>query len=147
MTSAPSSTDCWNGSTRKASVPKSLDKRKKISVEARKILMHQGWPGNIRELENTLRRAAVWSDGATISVDDVKESLLSMTAARRPADGVLNQSLAQGIDLQSIISEVATHYLRRAMQAAHGNKSKAAELVGLPSYQTLTNWLRKYDVG
>jgi DNA-binding NtrC family response regulator len=128
-------------------VPKSLDKRKKISVEARKILMHQGWPGNIRELENTLRRAAVWSDGATISVDDVKESLLSMTAARRPADGVLNQSLAQGIDLQSIISEVATHYLRRAMQAAHGNKSKAAELVGLPSYQTLTNWLRKYDVG
>lgn len=121
-------------------------RRKKISVEARKILMHQGWPGNIRELENTLRRAAVWSDGGTISADDVKESVLSMTAARKPADGVLNQSLAQGLDLQSIISEVATHYLRRAMQAAHGNKSKAAELVGLPSYQTLTNWLRKYDV-
>lgn len=69
-----------------------------------------------------------------------------MTAAGRPADSVLNQSLAQGIDLQSTISDVATHYLRRAMQAAHGNKSKAAELVGLPSYQTLTNWLRKYDV-
>jgi len=32
------------------------------------------------------------------------------------------------------------------MQAAQGNKSRAAELVGLPSYQTLTNWLRKYDV-
>jgi DNA-binding NtrC family response regulator len=89
----------------------------------------------------------VWSDGGTISADDVKESLLSVTAAaRKPADGVLNQSLAQSIDLKSIISEVATHYLRRAMQAAQGNKSKAAELVGLPSYQTLTNWLRKYGV-
>jgi DNA-binding NtrC family response regulator len=121
-------------------------KHKKISVEARKILMHQGWPGNIRELENTLRRAAVWSDGGTISADDAKESLLSMTAARRPVDGVLNQSLAQGFDLQSIMTKVATHYLRRAMQAARGNKSKAAELVGLSSYQTLTNWLRKYDV-
>jgi hypothetical protein len=32
--------------------------------------MHQGWPGNIRELE-------------TISADDVKESLLSMTAGKR----------------------------------------------------------------
>jgi hypothetical protein len=32
------------------------------------------------------------------------------------------------------------------MDEAQGNKSRAAELVGLPSYQALTNWLAKYDV-
>ena len=32
------------------------------------------------------------------------------------------------------------------MDEAHGNKTKAAELVGLPSYQTLTNWLARYQV-
>lgn len=32
------------------------------------------------------------------------------------------------------------------MADAHGNKTKAAELVGLPSYQTLSNWLEKYEV-
>jgi DNA-binding protein Fis len=44
------------------------------------------------------------------------------------------------------MKEIARHYLTRAMAEAHGNKTKAAELVGLPSYQTLTNWLDKYDV-
>ena len=34
----------------------------------------------------------------------------------------------------------------RAMEEAAGNKSRAAELVGLASYQTLTNWLSKYGV-
>jgi len=32
------------------------------------------------------------------------------------------------------------------MDEAHGSKTRAAELVGLPSYQTLSNWLAKYDV-
>jgi DNA-binding protein Fis len=32
------------------------------------------------------------------------------------------------------------------MDEAHGNKTKAADLVGLPSYQTLTSWLDKYEV-
>jgi DNA-binding protein Fis len=32
------------------------------------------------------------------------------------------------------------------MDEARGNKTKAAELVGAPSYQTLTNWLDKYEV-
>jgi DNA-binding protein Fis len=41
---------------------------------------------------------------------------------------------------------VARHYLARAMDEARGNKTKAAGLVGLPSYQTLTNWLTRYDV-
>jgi DNA-binding protein Fis len=45
-----------------------------------------------------------------------------------------------------VLREVAQHYLGRAMDEAHGNKTKAAELVGLASYQTLTNWLARYDV-
>jgi transcriptional regulator with PAS, ATPase and Fis domain len=36
--------------------------------------------------------------------------------------------------------------LRRALDEAHGNKTEAAKLVGLPSYQTLTNWLNRYGV-
>jgi hypothetical protein len=36
-------------------------------------------------------------------------------------------------------------YLQRAMDEARGSKTKAAEFVGLPSYQTLTNWLSKYE--
>jgi len=41
---------------------------------------------------------------------------------------------------------VARHYLGRALDEAAGNKTRAAELVGAPSYQTLSNWLKKYEV-
>jgi len=61
-------------------------------------------------------------------------------------DAVLNRHLDQGFDLTEIMSTVARHYLERAMEAAHGNKTKAAKMFGLSSYQTLTNWLDKYGL-
>ena len=45
-----------------------------------------------------------------------------------------------------MISEVARHYLARAMEETGENKSKAAKKLGLPNYQTLTNWLVKYGL-
>jgi DNA-binding NtrC family response regulator len=121
-------------------------KRKSLSRDARKLLMREVWPGNIRQLENTLRRAMVWADGEIVSSDDVNEALLSSTPIKPTDDSIMDHPIDQGVDIQSIIGTVAEHYLRRAIEAAHGNKSKAAELVGLGSYQTLTNWMRKYGV-
>jgi DNA-binding NtrC family response regulator len=97
-------------------------------------------------LENTLRRAIVWADGEVVSSDDVKEALLPSNPIKPAAESILDQPIDQGVDIQSIIGKVAEHYLRQAIEAAHGNKSKAAELVGLGSYQTLTNWMRKYGL-
>jgi transcriptional regulator with PAS, ATPase and Fis domain len=108
--------------------------------------MQQRWPGNIRELENTLRRAAVWSDGTTISEDDIRDALLPAVEGRIGAETILNRSLEQNIDIQGLIGGVAEHYLRRAMAAADGNKTKAAKLLGLANYQTLSNWLEKYGI-
>ena len=121
-------------------------KRKKLSSGARNLLLQQNWPGNVRELQNTLRRAAVWSDNETISKEDISEALLPMLQQSNGTDMILNRPLDGGIDLNEIITSVARHYLSRALDMAHGNKTKAAKLVGLQSYQTLTNWLEKYDI-
>jgi DNA-binding NtrC family response regulator len=121
-------------------------KRKKLSSGARKLLMQEVWPGNIRQLENTLRRAVVWAEGDVVSSEDMMEALLPVASKNSTADLILDQPIDQGIDIQAIIGTVAIHYLERAIEAARGNKSKAAELLGLGSYQTLTNWMRKYDV-
>lgn len=119
-------------------------KEKKVSAGARNLLMEHSWPGNVRELLNTLRRAAIWSEGPTISAEDAREALLP-TVPRGSRD-LLSRPLGEGLNLPELLKEVARHYLARAMDEARGNKTQAAELVGLPSYQTLTNWLVKYEV-
>jgi DNA-binding NtrC family response regulator len=119
-------------------------REKTISAGARNLLLAHPWPGNVRELLNTLRRAAIWGDGAAISSEDVREALLPGPAP--PQTALLDRPLGSGFKLPDLLGEVARHYLGRALDEAHGNKTKAAELVGLPSYQTLTNWLAKYEV-
>jgi transcriptional regulator with PAS, ATPase and Fis domain len=121
-------------------------RRKKISPAARNLLFLHPWPGNVRELQNTLQRAAVWSDEDVIEADDIQEALLPLERRAGP-DEILDRPLGLGFDLKDLISNVARHYLRRAMETAHGNKTRAAELVGLPNHQTLTNWLQRYGVG
>jgi transcriptional regulator with PAS, ATPase and Fis domain len=117
---------------------------KKLSPNAKNLLLQHRWPGNVRELSNTLLRAAVLSTGAKITEEDVQAAIFA--AMQKQSESILNRPLGQGFDLPQVISDVARHYLQRAMTEAHGNKSEAAKLVGLPSYQTLTNWLRKYDL-
>jgi DNA-binding NtrC family response regulator len=121
-------------------------RRKTLSSDARKILMREVWPGNIRQLENTLRRAMVWADEDVVSPEEIMEAILPSGSIKTAIDSVMNQPIEKGVDIQSIVGMVAGHYLGKAIEAAHGNKSRAAELVGLGSYQTLTNWMRKYRV-
>jgi DNA-binding NtrC family response regulator len=119
-------------------------RHKTLSAGARNVLMGHPWPGNVRELLNTLRRAAIWSEGATITTEDAREALLPAS------DGgdahILDRPLGDGFELPELLKSVASHYLGRAIDEAGGNKTKAANLVGLPSYQTFTNWLKRYDL-
>ncbi len=121
-------------------------RRKKTSASARNLLLLHSWPGNVRELQNTLARAAVWSLDEELSVEDIQEALLPVPASSKGIGTILNQPLDQGIDLPEIMTTVATHYLERALEKNNGNKTRTAKILGLPSYQTLTNWLKKYGV-
>jgi transcriptional regulator with PAS, ATPase and Fis domain len=118
---------------------------KKLSVGARKLLQAHPWPGNVRELISTLQRALVWSSGATVTEAEAPEALLGQ-AARRNTNESLNLPLEKGFNLQGVLDRTAVHYLERALEESQGNKTQAAKLLGLPSYQTLTNWLRRYGL-
>jgi transcriptional regulator with PAS, ATPase and Fis domain len=119
-------------------------KHKKISSAAKNLMLHYDWPGNVRELQNTLRRAAIWSTGTTIALEDIREAMLPTVNPTN--DSLLHKPLGDGVNLPRLMEKLAQHYLNRAMGEANGNKTKAAELVGLPSYQTFSNWAKKYSV-
>ena len=121
-------------------------KHKYISVSARNIMLQHHWPGNIRELLNTLTRASVWSPGEIIDSEDVQEALLPMNIQPVTDTGFMNFDVKEGIDLQNILDNVAIQYLKKGLEETRGNKTKTAELLGLSSYQTLNNWLKRYNL-
>ena len=48
--------------------------------------------------------------------------------------------------LQEEIAQLARRRIRAALLLCDGNKTQAAEILGLSSYQTLTNWMGRYDI-
>ena len=51
-----------------------------------------------------------------------------------------------GADLRDAIAKTSIDYIQKALKQTGGNKSKAARLLGFNSYQTLTNWMKKYGI-
>lgn len=116
---------------------------KKISVKAKNIILNHPWPGNIRELHGTLLRASIWSESDTITEFDIREAMIS-----RPANG--NKSdlpeIGAGIDIQKLLDDIKIKYITKALAQVAGNKKKATALLGLPNYQTLSNWMDKLGI-
>lgn len=119
-------------------------KHKIISAAAKNLMLQHTWPGNVRELQNTLRRAAIWSVDPLIDIQDIREAMLPIINTDN--DNLLGRPMGEGVNLPELMEILAQHYLKRAMDEANGNKTKATELVGLPSYQTFSNWLKKYHL-
>ncbi|PLX50774.1 MAG: AAA family ATPase [Desulfobulbaceae bacterium] len=117
-----------------------------ISASARNILLQHSWPGNIRELQNTLTRAMIWSADEEIGEADVQDALLPIPRPEKAQAEILNQSLDEDINLPEIMDQVAIHYLKRGLVKKSGNKTQVAKLLGISNYQTLSNWLKKYGL-
>lgn len=113
---------------------------KKLSAKTKKFMQSYPWPGNVRELYATLLRASLWQSEETLSEADLKDALLSVPSR---GEGIMDRAVEQGIDLNEILDEVRQHYIDRALSESGGNKSKAAQLLGLNNYQTLSHWIEK----
>ncbi len=118
-------------------------KDKKLSPNAKNIILSHAWPGNVRELYSTLLRACLWSQGKSISEQDLKEAMFSQQASN---DNLLSRDLSEPLDLQGVLDKVEEHYIRLAWDKTAGQKKKAAELLSLGSYQNYNKRLEKYGI-
>ncbi|KZY60178.1 AAA family ATPase [Oleiphilus sp. HI0071] len=114
-----------------------------ISPEAKNIINRHSWRGNVRELQSTILRAALWCQGNTITAEDIRQALFKMPEKEL---NVLGRDVSQGIDIQEIMGDVAVEYIRQALEVSSQNKTRAAQLLGLKNYQTLNNWMEKYGI-
>jgi len=105
-----------------------------ISPEFAAQLQAYDWPGNIRELENVIRRSLALASGMTLAPQALEPS-----GGRSAADK--STGLKPGVTLQ----EVERQLLEATLDATGGNRTKAAELMGV-SLRTVRNKIREYGM-
>jgi DNA-binding NtrC family response regulator len=106
-----------------------------LSQDVLEALMQYDWPGNIRELENTIERAVVLSRGDEIELDAlVYHGISSGSSLLSPIDGKYRS-----------LEEVEKEYIKTVLHARHGNKSQAAKVLGIDR-KTLLTKIKKYHL-
>jgi DNA-binding NtrC family response regulator len=105
-----------------------------FSEGANKVLLGHHWPGNVRELENVVERAVALCDQEIVGPEDLPPALRERKSLDR-----LGAAVAQGLTLEQLERE----YIERVMQAVGGNKTHAAQRLGLDR-KTLYRKLDEY---
>ena len=109
---------------------------KRISTEALEILQSYAWPGNVRELENALERAVILTSGEVIDVD-----ALPVRVTERKSEPLIAERTPANPTLEAI----ERAYILWVLQSESGNKTRAADVLGIdPS--TLYRKLARYGV-
>jgi DNA-binding NtrC family response regulator len=112
-----------------------------ISQEALDLLMKYNWPGNIRELENVVEHALVFSSANGIMLQNLPEHL-------RKFESVSDEtplSLKDKIDYQGEIAEFEKSLIKWAHKKTNGNQVHMAEILGIPR-TTLRNKMIKFNL-
>jgi DNA-binding NtrC family response regulator len=107
---------------------------KDIDYEAMQALLAYDWPGNIRELRNTIERATVLADSEMITIHDLPDKFRTLDI-----EGVSTSSLRHALD------EFEREYIRRSMMESKGNKETAASKLGI-DLATLYRKLKKLRI-
>jgi two-component system response regulator HydG len=108
-----------------------------LSRDAREALLRHAWPGNIRELQNAVERALIVSDGGLISA-----AHLALPARTSPEPAPSGSRSPSPPAAGEPLSEVERRLVVDALDRAHGNKSKAAALLGITRSQLYTRMKR-----
>jgi DNA-binding NtrC family response regulator len=107
-----------------------------LSVELLERLQQHDWPGNIRELENLIRRVLALSSGPVIGLEVLGGYDFNGAAPPAPAP------VEPGLTLR----ELERQLVERTLEATGGNRTRTADLLGV-SLRTVRNKIREYGLG
>ncbi len=99
-----------------------------FSDEALEGLRNYNWPGNVREIENVIQRLVVMTDGDVIDVTDLPSLMRFSALCQR--------------GFTRTLAEVESEYIHNVLESVGGNKTKAAEILGIDR-KTLREKLKK----
>src|SRR3989441_1575477 len=114
-----------------------------FSQNAVKALMSYHWPGNIRELENEVKRAVVLTSGREIQVEDLSDAIVEERLAVPELESAMKSGEKQ--TLKDRVTTLEIQMIRDAMAQTDSDRRRAAKMLGL-SHQGLLNKLKRYGL-
>ena len=117
-----------------------------IDDMAKRSLASYEWPGNVRELENTMERIIVLKrDEGMITVSDLPTHLSGIEPGGGEVGLAVGELPEDGLDLKSVLEEIESKYILEALKHVQGNKTKAADFLGMKR-TTLIERLKRLDL-
>lgn len=106
--------------------------KKSISESAICFLQSRAWPGNIRQLQHAIDRAAIFCDGPVLSISDFG----SLEGLEHPSGGAQGNGKQSGTEpakyeIREATERVESEMILEAMRRTGGNKSRVAEQLGI----------------
>ncbi|HYP02274.1 MAG TPA: sigma-54 dependent transcriptional regulator [Pyrinomonadaceae bacterium] len=119
-----------------------------LNEDAIAALRAHTWPGNVRELENAIERACILADASVLDARDLSLPVARTQGGAAEASATFDEmdfsgSLAEAAE--RAVSFVERRKIAEALRAHDGNKTRAAETLGV-SYKTLLTKIKEYDL-
>jgi two-component system, NtrC family, response regulator len=117
-----------------------------ISPEALRLLVSLPWEGNVRELENTIERAAILCNGDRIEPEDVQPDSTELVNANEWSTGLeLNQFIPENLSLAEVLNGIEEKLVRKALDDNFYVQARAAEQLGITK-SLLQYKMKKYNL-
>jgi len=123
----------------------------RVKPDSLSALANYDWPGNVRQLENTIERAVALETGDELHVElPVERARVRAAAAGVGADGLslsipAGSVLPEGLDMEKYVADIERSLLKSALQQSHGVQARAADVLKI-SYRSFRHLMKKYDL-
>ena len=116
-----------------------------VDAKAMQALKNYSWPGNIRELQNTIEQLRILVEGNEIRLEDLPFNIRMAPAITAQSSALSGGAGSSSHTIAMSLEDLEKNHILQMLAFQHGNKTKTAKVLGI-TIKTLYNKLHRYGM-